>query len=815
MSRESGSIRSFPRKQRNVDSFPILEEDEAGSDDEGLPMMPVFSVDEEKGIPKEARSVDNKKRRIEQEIEGDFDREFYRDSAGLPSLQNKPLLPQQVDLGDPDSSLDESTDESEQTIEETPEVEPAKPGKVRSWIRRFTTHASQPPKLGQDSSEGTEMDSLDPLHGTMKSKFFHFGAPKERPVDEEMGHYDEAKGIVETHVPLENLRSVSSEMSLDRGVLRDTDSNEYFMAPLLDDYDEMAPHEPAEQQRYKKGIFSNIMRLYNSSLSNVASAQDGDKDEMSRAKKWKRLSLLNRSSSSSINEVLSTDDKKLLHKREVSGSSLASIFGSRESSSQAEKVDLPQFEHRDKKLKDILKLKKKRKRETAARITVHIADVLQRQKFILTLCKAFMMYGAPNHRLEEYLSAASRVLEIDSSFIYLPGVMIVSFGDPSTRTSEVKLVRVSQGLNLGKLDEAHELYKSVVHDRIGVEEASARLEELLQRPNYFNTWWSILLYGISSCSVISWAFGGSWLDIPPTFVLGCLLGFLQLVVAPKSSIYSSVFEVSSTVCLSFIGRAIGTIGGGKYFCFAAIVQGGMCMILPGYIILSGALEIQSRSLVAGSMRMFYAIIYSLFLGFGLTLGSALYGWMDHRATTNTTCTSNISPWWNFVFVPMFSLALSMASQAQWHQLSVMTIIACGGYVVSYFSSRHFSITEFNSALGSFTIGLLSNLYSRTGTSFRRIGYCNSAFTSMLTGIFDQVPGGVASRNVLAAGISQLSNQTNGGSGTITSAAAAISTSTLSFGISMIEIAIGISVGLFFSTMLVYPFGKKNTGIFSL
>ncbi|GMF06351.1 unnamed protein product [Ambrosiozyma monospora] len=91
------------------------------------------------------------------------------------------------------------------------------------------------------------------------------------------------------------------------------------------------------------------------------------------------------------------------------------------------------------------------------------------------------------------------------------------------------------------------------------------------------------------------------------------------------------------------------------------------------------------------------------------------------------------------------------------------------------------------------------------------GYCNSAFTSMLPGVFDLVPGGVASRNVLKAGIVQLNAAKNG-----TLSTTSVGTdSSFTFGFTMIEISIGISVGLFLSTLLVYPLGKKNTGIFSL
>ena len=37
--------------------------------------------------------------------------------------------------------------------------------------------------------------------------------------------------------------------------------------------------------------------------------------------------------------------------------------------------------------------------EDAIKITVHIAETLSRQKYLLKLCRALMSYGAPTHRL--------------------------------------------------------------------------------------------------------------------------------------------------------------------------------------------------------------------------------------------------------------------------------------------------------------------------------------------------------------------------------------------------------------------------------
>ncbi|GMM29629.1 pheromone-regulated protein [Martiniozyma asiatica (nom. inval.)] len=480
---------------------------------------------------------------------------------------------------------------------------------------------------------------------------------------------------------------------------------------------------------------------------------------------------------------------------------------------------LPDFDFKDNHEKVYEKKKKKmfkRKKETAARITVHIADLLARQRFILLLCKAFMMYGAPTHRLEEYMAMTAKVLEVDGSFIYFPGCMLCSFGDITMRTSEMRLVRCNQGLDLSKLDKVHDVYKSVVHDRLGVDDGCKQLNDVLNGKVKFNKWLCVLLYAICSVVVAPWGYGGSWIDLPICFGIGGIIGFLQFVISPINTLYSSVFEVTSSIVASFLARAIGSINNGETFCYAAIVQSALALILPGYIILCGSLELQSRNLVAGSVRMFYAFIYSLMLSFGMTLGAALYGWIDSNATSSTQCTSNISPWYRFLFVPLFTIGIALCNQASWKQLPMMCVISGAGYVVTYFASLHFTgITELNATLGCFIIGLVANLYSRLHKNlkfFAKYGFGTSMTVSlMLPAIFVQVPSGIASQGSVLSGINTANSIVN----STKSSTYTANNSSLTFGMTMIQVALGISVGLYLSTIVVYPFGKKNTGLFTL
>ncbi|KAI0851983.1 DUF1212-domain-containing protein [Daldinia vernicosa] len=452
--------------------------------------------------------------------------------------------------------------------------------------------------------------------------------------------------------------------------------------------------------------------------------------------------------------------------------------------------------------------------EEEIRITMHIAETLTRQKYIIKMCKALMLYGAPTHRLEEYLRMTARVLEIDGQFLYLPGCMIISFDDRSTHTTEVKIVRTNQGIDLGKLRDVHEIYKLVLHDKIDLEEAIENLSTVMETKDKFHPWLRVLVFGLASASVAPFAFEGQLIDLPICFFLGCLVGTLQIIVAPRSDLYNNVFEITAAVLTSFLSRAFGSIAGGSLFCFSSLAQSSIALILPGWFVLCSALELQSRALVPGSIRMVYAIIYSLFLGFGITVGTALYGLMDPKATSATTCPNPIPTYYRFFFVPIFTMCLAFVNQAKWKQMPVMVIIAFAGYIVNFFSSPKFAASpQIANTLGAFTVGVLANLYSRL-----RHGVAAAA---LLPAIFVQVPSGLAATGSLLSGLStanELNNSTeviNGTSTVTIQQGQPLDTIVFNVAASMIQIAIGITVGLFLSALIVYPLGKRRSGLWTL
>jgi hypothetical protein len=127
--------------------------------------------------------------------------------------------------------------------------------------------------------------------------------------------------------------------------------------------------------------------------------------------------------------------------------------------------------------------------------------------------------------------------------------------------------------------------------------------------------------------------------------------------------------------LSFLSAALAST---HKLCYTAIASSSVVLILPGFIVLTGSLELASRNIISGAVRICYSLIYSLFLGFGLSMGAEIFTTMTKQSvfgSDNYTCEfshgsgegawwqKTVSPWWFFLGVPMYSVCLAMRSQA--------------------------------------------------------------------------------------------------------------------------------------------------------
>lgn len=79
--------------------------------------------------------------------------------------------------------------------------------------------------------------------------------------------------------------------------------------------------------------------------------------------------------------------------------------------------------------------------------------------------------------------------------------MLLAFGDDATHTSETKFIKQAGGLDLTKLTDMHSIYWNVIHDKIGVGEASAHLDDLMRRKPVIGRAPMVLVGGLCSAFI--------------------------------------------------------------------------------------------------------------------------------------------------------------------------------------------------------------------------------------------------------------------------------------------------------------------------
>ena len=148
----------------------------------------------------------------------------------------------------------------------------------------------------------------------------------------------------------------------------------------------------------------------------------------------------------------------------------------------------------------------------------------------------------PSHRIESQLHSASEILGVNVAFVHLPNLIVATFMDSDTRTSETHFVRAGGRVALTKLHKVHLVYRDVLHDRVGAARGSELLAQIIRERPLYKVWVRCLVAFLCASIVCVLSFGGSLLDMFISGASASLLQYLGLNAAAKSTIYANVYE---------------------------------------------------------------------------------------------------------------------------------------------------------------------------------------------------------------------------------------------------------------------------------
>jgi uncharacterized membrane protein YjjP (DUF1212 family) len=251
-----------------------------------------------------------------------------------------------------------------------------------------------------------------------------------------------------------------------------------------------------------------------------------------------------------------------------------------------------------------------------------LSDLESRRKFILKLAKALLTYGAPSHRIESQLSAASDILDARAAFVHIPNIIIVTLGNGGTKSTQTHFVRAGGRIALTSLHQVHLIYRDVLHDKMGAEAGTEALKNILRAPPIYPLISRCCLAFVCASIICVLAFGGSIADMWVSGLCACVLQYLGLNAAAKSAMYANVYEyvivipflvsgfriklffclrISISIIVSFVARALSTIPG-NLFCYSAISSAGVVLILPGFTVRAYTYHFQCTGSVCRFLR---------------------------------------------------------------------------------------------------------------------------------------------------------------------------------------------------------------------
>ncbi|KAI8975410.1 hypothetical protein BDF20DRAFT_822456 [Mycotypha africana] len=413
-------------------------------------------------------------------------------------------------------------------------------------------------------------------------------------------------------------------------------------------------------------------------------------------------------------------------------------------------------------------------------IASNIANILAKQELIAKLGKALVMTGAPAHRIDSAMDKLSQRLEVDGSYVVLPGTIIATFNDIHTHTSDTQVIRCPRSLDIDKLEKANIIAYKTAKGQLGIEEANRQLDDIIEGPPTYGFWVTVLGYIMTSAFSACLFYNGSWTDCWISAIFGLVVGVLTFI-SEKMPMFANVFEMLVTIPIAIVCLAIQ-----PHICFASVAMAAIIIPLPGYSLTCAVMELAARNLTSGVTHFVYALVYCMFLGFGLGYGCAIWklAHPDFALDVLGACQHPLSPWWMFLNTPLATIGYGFVYGAKTRHVLEMCANSAISYAVYYFVGLYVgSNSVITPSAGAFAVGIAGNLYSRICKKL--------AFVPIMGGIIVLVPGSLGVKGVI--------HMFDGSS--LNSGA--------EFANQVFVVALSLTMGLFTANLIVYPKGKKR------
>jgi uncharacterized membrane protein YjjP (DUF1212 family) len=146
------------------------------------------------------------------------------------------------------------------------------------------------------------------------------------------------------------------------------------------------------------------------------------------------------------------------------------------------------------------------------------------------------------------------------------------------------MVKAPQGYDTGKIGSINDIMNTFYKNDIDMDECLVQLHEVATSPPTCGIWSTLFFFVVSSALASVVVFGGGWMDSAISSITGLMVAIL-FILSTHFPIYARVFEVSASVCVAMVARALH-----NYCCFTSVAMASILILLPGYTMTMGVVR---------------------------------------------------------------------------------------------------------------------------------------------------------------------------------------------------------------------------------
>lgn len=394
--------------------------------------------------------------------------------------------------------------------------------------------------------------------------------------------------------------------------------------------------------------------------------------------------------------------------------------------------------------------------------------------FLTKLAVSYQSFGAPANRVEYNMTKCSEAMGIYASFQSMPTSLTITFGSPEMLGSITKSLRIEQNIvETGKMYQIDRLIDKITKHKLDLHQATNKLNKILAQPPHYNSIARIAAYAMASGAAAGLFFHGGWLEICISFFVGIIVGSIsQLSIGHQN--FKRVEKILCSIVASFIARTASSLFHGT--CFISIALASIVWFLPGVSLTLAIRELTTNNMASGTVRLVFAFLTALNLGFGLIIGSTLPFWVKDSVALSS-CINGISAWWYILLFFLLSISFNVLLNTKVHQWPGMILTAGVGFSITYVCGVLKIQPDITPSIAAFFVGIIGNMVSRfTDTP---------GVIFIFSGILFLVPGSIGVQSML-----QFFEKN-----TLTA---------MEVGFKMIVVGLSITIGTFVANLFIVP-----------